>query len=241
VVYDTLDPLRRLECVPCSVGAFCANGTQTQCMDGLSTAARGASSPLDCIPITSVMEQQFQIDILFVVKGASSPSAVQCPTLHQLIINWLEYGALYHCFMGSANYSHNVGGVQCIVSAGLPYSALYMSWLTKALSAQQIWMQTFLRGCLQSPALFITDTSVYPLANSNSNSSVAVKSNDNSSSFSQDALLPSPQLDYVNLGWGHSQADITTFFASALILSVSMALSICMLAVGLLLQHYYYN
>ena len=35
--------------------------------------------------------------------------------------------------------------------------------------------------------------------------------------------------------------SVVSFFASALILSVSMALSICMLAVGLLLQHYYYN
>ena len=171
------------------------------------------------------------MDVLFFTVGSSSLLST-CPNLYQLVIDWLQYGTLVNCMMGTANYSNSVGGVQCLISSSVQYSDLYLLWLSKQVTLEKNSMQSFLRNCLEQPALIITSVSVYPSMtdnNNNINNNILIISNNNQTSY--------PQLVYETIPWGHTQADVVAFFVSTIILSSSMLLSSCLLVAGLILYY----
>ena len=211
---------------------------RTQCPAQTGAVAQGAKDVLQCLPyaVDSEAAQQVQINILFSTNGELTVPLLVCPTLFEVVLNWLEYGVLAECHVGVANYSRSIGGVQCVVVTARQSATRYVQWLSVNAQKQTGTMQSFLQECLSTVNLHVTDVSVMPTGPSFLLAGAYSSSNVNNNKNNSNTSATRPPMFYEQHRWGTSQHDVLTFVTATLVMSGGMCCTMCMLGCVLLLK-----
>lgn len=221
-------------CTPCAIGMYCAQGHVDACGPNATTAAVGATTVLECLPLSPAQNGVGLVAGIDIALTAPMGTQLACPRL-QSALSWLQYGMLLGCKVSTRDASGLQGTVLCsvITSEAAAQGGVYVAWLTERLHAKASSTANALAACLADTGLTIVEQSITTQPAEQMMREYYGFIDQTGGATRLPPPLDPPPLRFEPIPWGQQPQDAVALLAALGILGTTLPLSLCMILAGI--------